>query len=126
MSLKPHRLLMSAEGPPGIVRIFRTALSPFSCPGAQNSRANLAVARTAVIIAAGLSRFVLCGGQVRWLWDFERAWELAWLIVVLTVGPLGAGVWLDRRLGTTPFFSLVGIGVGVVLTVQAVKRRLRS
>lgn len=68
----------------------------------------------------------LAGERVRWLQDIGQAWELAWLIVLLTGIPVGAGVWLDRRWGTAPLFALIGVILGVGLTIAGVKRRLRS
>ncbi len=79
-----------------------------------------------IIIAPELWLSVSREGQVRWLQDFEQVWALAWLIVLLTGVPLGVGVWLDQHWGTTPLFALIGVVVGVVLTIAGMKRRLRS
>jgi F0F1-type ATP synthase assembly protein I len=46
--------------------------------------------------------------------------QLGGTIVVTTMLPLVGGLWLDARFGTTPWLTLLGLGVGVILAVAAV------
>ncbi len=48
--------------------------------------------------------------------------QMGWLVAFATLLPLGAGVWLDRRLGTAPLFILVGAIVGIVASTVGVLR----
>ncbi len=53
--------------------------------------------------------------------------QLAWVVAFATLIPLGAGLWLDRRLGTAPLFTLIGALIGVVAgTVSTVRIGVRS
>jgi len=63
---------------------------------------------------------------VRWLFELELAWELAWAIVLLTFGPIGLGLWLDRRAHITPLGTLAGVIVGLVASVGYVRHRWRA
>ena len=47
------------------------------------------------------------------------------LAVQLTVGTLG-GLWLDKRLGTTPWLMWFGIVVGVGACVRTIMRLIRG
>ncbi|MCL4396429.1 MAG: AtpZ/AtpI family protein [Chloroflexi bacterium] len=46
--------------------------------------------------------------------------QLGGTIVTATMLPLLGGLWLDARFGTTPWLTLLGLGVGVILAVAAV------
>ncbi len=59
----------------------------------------------------------------RWVWALQFVgvgWYIALCIVLGTLG----GVWLDRRLGTVPLFSLLGILGGVALGFYGLYRML--
>jgi F0F1-type ATP synthase assembly protein I len=48
--------------------------------------------------------------------------QLAWIAALVLPFLLGLGLWLDRRLGTTPLFVLVGALAGILAaTVGAVR-----
>ncbi len=49
-----------------------------------------------------------------------RAWTLGWEVAVATLIPLLAGLWIDKRWGTSPWFTLVGVGAGVFLGIAVV------
>ncbi|MBI3943657.1 MAG: AtpZ/AtpI family protein [Chloroflexi bacterium] len=48
--------------------------------------------------------------------------QLMVMIVVISAGSLLVGVWLDRRLGTTPILIIVFMIIGLVLTMLTVYR----
>ncbi|MSP12760.1 MAG: hypothetical protein EXR62_07365 [Chloroflexi bacterium] len=48
--------------------------------------------------------------------------QLMVTIVVVSVGSLVVGVWLDRRLGTTPILIIIFMIIGLVLTMATVYR----
>lgn len=59
----------------------------------------------------------------RWIWALQFVgvgWYIALCIVLGTLG----GVWLDRRLGTSPLFSLLGILGGTALGFYGLYRML--
>lgn len=60
---------------------------------------------------------------MRWLFDWEIAWELTWAIVLLTVVPIGFGLWLDRRAHITPLGTLAGVILGMVALSWYVRYR---
>ncbi len=63
---------------------------------------------------------------MRWLFELELAWELAWGIVLLTAGPIGLGLWLDRHVHTTPLGTLVGLLLVPVALRWYLRHRWRS
>jgi F0F1-type ATP synthase assembly protein I len=52
-----------------------------------------------------------------------QALELAWVVVISTLIPLGLGLWLDKRYHTAPWLTLVGMVIGVVLSTVSVVRQ---
>jgi F0F1-type ATP synthase assembly protein I len=55
-------------------------------------------------------------------------WELVTLgsvMVASLVGGTGLGLWLDSHFDTLPLFTLVGLGVGIVLGALVSYRRIR-
>jgi F0F1-type ATP synthase assembly protein I len=48
--------------------------------------------------------------------------SLGALVVVATLLPLVAGLWLDSQLKTTPWLTLVGLVVGVIAALIGVYR----
>jgi F0F1-type ATP synthase assembly protein I len=47
--------------------------------------------------------------------------QMAWMVAVALLLPLGIGLWLDHRSGSAPLFVLAGALVGIlVATVSAV------
>lgn len=52
--------------------------------------------------------------------------QLGWVVALSLLIPLGIGLWLDRRMGTTPLFIIVGMLVGVLsATVGTARIALR-
>ncbi len=52
--------------------------------------------------------------------------QLGATIVVATMLPLFIGIWLDNRLNTAPWITLVGLVLGIVLAVTSVYRTISS
>jgi ATP synthase protein I len=52
--------------------------------------------------------------------------QLGATIVVATLLPLFIGIWLDNRLNTAPWITLVGLVLGIVLAVMSVYRTISS
>ncbi len=52
--------------------------------------------------------------------------QLGATIVVATLLPLFIGIWLDNRLNTAPWITLVGLVLGIVLAVTSVYRAVAS
>ncbi len=52
--------------------------------------------------------------------------QLAGIVLGVTLLPLLAGLWLDERLGTMPWLTLVALPIGVVGGVTAVYRTISS
>jgi F0F1-type ATP synthase assembly protein I len=52
--------------------------------------------------------------------------QLGTTIVVATLLPLLVGIWLDERLNTAPWITLLGLGVGIIAAVTAVYRTISS
>lgn len=46
-------------------------------------------------------------------------------VLALVLG-FGAGLWLDRRLGTSPWLSLIGFAMGLAAGILNVVRTMRS
>lgn len=51
--------------------------------------------------------------------------EIGFLLLVTTLVGVGAGYWLDERLGTLPIFLLVGFLVGAGLGAVGIARLIR-
>jgi F0F1-type ATP synthase assembly protein I len=50
------------------------------------------------------------------------AMNLGWTMAFSLVIPLLAGIWLDRKLGTMPLFTLVGTVLGILAATVGVAR----
>ncbi len=48
-----------------------------------------------------------------------------WAVVVAIVLPLIGGVWLDRRLHTTPLFTLLGVAVGLAAAARTIYQMVK-
>ncbi len=56
-----------------------------------------------------------------------QALQMGWVVVISLLIPLFAGIWLDKRLGTTPLFILLGMVVGILAaTIGVVRVALRT
>jgi ATP synthase protein I len=56
-----------------------------------------------------------------------QALQMGWIVVISLLIPLFAGIWLDKRLGTTPLFILLGMILGLLAaTVGVVRVTLRT
>jgi len=56
-------------------------------------------------------------------WDAASlALNLSWTMLFSLLIPLLAGIWLDKRLDTTPLFVLIGAGVGILAATVGVAR----
>lgn len=57
---------------------------------------------------------------------FAEFLQLGWVVAFSLLIPLGIGLWLDKRLGTTPLFIIVGMVVGILAaTVGTVRIAFR-
>lgn len=54
-------------------------------------------------------------GKLEWITAIEKASTLSITIVFFPVAFLLLGVWLDKRLESTPIFILLGMITGIVL-----------
>ena len=52
-----------------------------------------------------------------------QAWQLAGIVLVFILVPLGVGLWLDRRYHTAPWWMLLGMLIGVAASTIMVVRR---
>jgi F0F1-type ATP synthase assembly protein I len=50
------------------------------------------------------------------------ALNLSWTMLFSLLIPLLAGLWLDKRLGTTPLFVLIGALLGILAATVGVAR----
>jgi F0F1-type ATP synthase assembly protein I len=48
--------------------------------------------------------------------------QLSTRVLVATLAPLFAGVWLDNHYNTAPWISLVGMGAGIIAAVTSIYR----
>ena len=55
-----------------------------------------------------------------------QALEMAWVVALSTLIPLGIGLGLDYRLGTAPWVTLGGMVVGVVVSTANVLRQMNA
>jgi len=59
-----------------------------------------------------------------------EAMQLSWVLLFSLLIPLLAGIWLDKKLDTTPLFILIGmvlgIGASTVGVVRMVTRMYKS
>ncbi len=54
-------------------------------------------------------------GRSRGLEVAVRLLSLGWYVAVCIVGGVLGGLWVDDRLGLTPLFTLLGVGLGLIL-----------
>lgn len=52
----------------------------------------------------------------------SMAMNLSWTMLFSLLLPLLAGLWLDKKLGTSPLFLLVGVGLGTLAATVGVAR----
>jgi F0F1-type ATP synthase assembly protein I len=48
--------------------------------------------------------------------------QLSWVLLFSLLIPLLAGIWLDKRLDTTPLFILIGMALGILAATVGVAR----
>ncbi len=53
---------------------------------------------------------------------WSLAWTLSWTILFSLLIPLLGGIWLDKKLGTTPLFVLIGAVLGILAATLGVAR----
>ena len=51
-----------------------------------------------------------------------RLLGLGWYVIVCIVGGVLGGVWVDNRLGVTPLFTLMGVGLGLIVAAWGAYR----
>jgi F0F1-type ATP synthase assembly protein I len=61
--------------------------------------------------------------QVKFGKAWNLAWNLSWTMLFSLVIPLLAGIWLDKRLDTTPLFILIGALLGISAATIGVARQ---
>ena len=61
----------------------------------------------------------------RWLVAL-RLIGIGWYVALSIVLPAVGGLWLDTRLNIRPLFTLVGLGIGIVVAFYGVYRMLRQ
>lgn len=61
------------------------------------------------------------------LWSvINLAWELGYTIA-LPIAILGfSGAWLDKKIGSSPAFLLVGIALSVIISGVAIYRKIKK
>jgi F0F1-type ATP synthase assembly protein I len=52
----------------------------------------------------------------------SEALQLSWVLLFSLLIPLFAGIWLDKRLDTTPLFILIGMVLGILAATVGVAR----
>ena len=63
------------------------------------------------------SPIMLTQNNFKKFYAISLAWQLGFFIVLPIVGFLFLGFWVDKAFGTTPFFMLVGLLIGIVGSV---------
>lgn len=53
---------------------------------------------------------------------WNLAWTLSWTTLFSLIVPLLGGIWLDKQLGTTPLFILLGALLGILAATVGVAR----
>ncbi len=51
---------------------------------------------------------------------------IGWYVAVCIGGGSFGGLWLDRQLGLSPVFTLVGLGLGIAVAVVGMYRMLMA
>jgi ATP synthase protein I len=69
---------------------------------------------------------VAAGSDARTLRTLGQLSTIGLAFVFALVLGFGAGVWLDRRLGTSPWLSLLGFAMGLAAGILNVVRTMRS
>ncbi len=69
---------------------------------------------------------VAAGFDARTLKTLGQLSTIGLAFVFALVLGFGAGVWLDRRLGTSPWLSLLGFAMGLAAGILNVVRTMRS
>ena len=54
---------------------------------------------------------------------WNLAWNLSWTMLFSLLIPLLGGIWLDKKLGTTPLFILLGAAFGISAATIGVARQ---
>lgn len=60
------------------------------------------------------------------LFVVDLAWSIGWIIAIPAVALGFGGAYLDRWLGTSPLFILLGMGLAVTLSGVGLWRKLRE
>jgi len=50
------------------------------------------------------------------------AWNMSWTMLFSLLLPLLGGIWLDKKLDTTPLFILIGATLGILAATVGVAR----
>jgi F0F1-type ATP synthase assembly protein I len=50
---------------------------------------------------------------------------IGWVVGLSIAGGVVGGLWLDRRVGTVPLFTLLGLLLGLVVALYSVYRMVR-
>lgn len=51
---------------------------------------------------------------------------IGWYVALCIVGGTFGGLWLDRLLGTSPFLTLLGLAIGIVVGLAGMIRMLMA
>ncbi len=51
---------------------------------------------------------------------------VGWYVAAAISGGVVGGLWLDGRLGSSPLFTLAGLGLGIVAALFGMYRMLKS
>ena len=51
---------------------------------------------------------------------------IGWYVAVCIGGGSFGGLWLDRQLGLSPLFTLVGLGLGIAVAIAGMYRMLMA
>lgn len=60
------------------------------------------------------------------IWEgLNLAWELGYLIAIPAAAFSFGGAYLDKKIGTSPLFLLIGIGLALVISSIAVYKKTK-
>jgi F0F1-type ATP synthase assembly protein I len=64
-------------------------------------------------------------------WNQSTGAAMRWAHQVMSIGlefavPLGGGVWLDQKYGTSPWLMILGTLIGAFLAFQGFKQLIRD
>ena len=51
---------------------------------------------------------------------------IGWYVAICIGGGSFGGLWLDRQLGLSPIFTLVGLGLGIAVAIAGMYRMLMA